>query len=104
MICISKYDAGTNYEWHNTLYLLYPAININYVWLIVNIPLSTVIFFTICAILYIIFCTFLCMYDCMHGGVCVCVHVCTYVLVYVICFCTYGVVCYVMGGGGGGVG
>ena len=98
MICISKYDAGTNYEWHNTLYLLYPAININYVWLIANIPLNTVIFFTICAILYIIFCTFLCMYAWGCVRMCACMYICTCIY-YMFLYIWGSLLCY----GGGGV-
>ena len=53
-------------------------------------------------------CMYVTMYACMHLCVCMCVceFVCMYIHTYIYIyymFCTYGVFCYVMGGGGGTV-
>ena len=53
---------------------------------------------------------YVCMLLCMHLCVCICVgefvsmYIHTYIYIYIYyMFCTYGVFCYVMGGGGGTV-
>ena len=56
-------------------------------------------FMYVCILLCMLVCIYACVCVLVCGSLCVCIYIRTYIY---YMFCTYGVFCYVMGGGGGG--